>query len=187
MREKIGWLVFLGLVVVAGIGGDKWAGRKQACRVEMVSDSQVLEVKVTDGRKFSEFMQEFVPCENGQFTVGEPVNLSGPYRVSRLAVEFSDRQGKTGSRDAERKSQMTYGYEFYPGQSLARIRLQVEREFAKRENFGVMLPYIIAARADAMYKYTDTSAWMDRTVRLEDFGWSLEKAGLSYRLAGEND
>lgn len=179
MRGKVWLVVFLGLMAVAAGGGYWWAGRKPACWVEVVSDSKVIKVKVTDRKKFSEFVQKFVPCRDGQFILGEPVNISGPYRVSRLEVEFSDRPGKNRSRDGE-KTLMTFGYEFFPDKSLARIRLQLEADFVRRADFARILPFIIAARADAVYNYTDTLAWMERKVKLEEFGWSLAEAGLSY-------
>ncbi len=159
-----------------------------SCRVNLVSQSQVVKLQIKDKKLFNDFVKQYVPCENGHFKIGDPASNNPPTAVKSIKLLIDDRQGVLGNyptqeRDinaTDKTANFTYDYLINENKKEGILHIQFNRDYVSQPNFDTLLPLILATKLDIFYKFNNRSQWLDRTLRPETFSIRTDQIGVLY-------
>ena len=179
------------LVLLAAFGAGFFSREivfNKKCRVSLVSDSKVLVVKIKNQKKLERFVAKYLPCEKGNYTLGDSSTGLEVTGLNLVEIRISDDRQTLGvyKTEGEEKVQLaSFGYQFEPlNEKKARINLQFEKGYLEGEDLPEKLTYFIASRLDHLNKFERErmADWFDRKMTLDEFGDSADDAGLEFRV-----
>ena len=179
-------LILAGVFVLGLVSGEMWTNKK--CKVNVVSESRVLEVKVKNQKKLVNFVAKYLPCVGGAYALGDATTGMAVIGIKMAEIHISDDRQTLGvyKTEGEEKVQLaSFGYQFeLLNEKKARINLQFEKGYLEGEDLPEKLTYFIASRLDHLNKFERErmADWFDRKMTLDEFGDSADDAGLEFRV-----
>lgn len=150
------------LVILLGNKADVFSNlassfeKEKTCQIDFVYESGDFKYEVKDKKKFEEFVKNYIPCQGGYFTLGDPYEVLGPFSFKSIKIIIDNLEHNNSMGD----NIASWDYNF---SNLDQFEIRVNvNGFSQLDNFESAFSSLLAFRLDEVVKYNNPTQRLDR-------------------------